>query len=212
MKTYQSLGKAYVALAEAFNEGIKNEESDSRLIEEARYGHACWKEDFNEGLVKQVVGAYRRFSVQHLENIYTALTVADVTRRTSPDPNDYTETANYLAYLISMGQLNASISESSEGPMTRVVRFNSFTGARRFALSESQQLEGLKRQTYRNTLLTDHVREADRQFGVSKEYIQEVKKAKKLQEGGQGGEETMAGEFSLHSDVFSQDEDMMADL
>ena len=88
MKTFQSLGKPYTALADLFKNGVKNEESNSKIIAEAQYAHLCWRDDSNEGLVKQVIHAYRRFSVQHLEQAYTALTVGDVTRSTSPDPNN----------------------------------------------------------------------------------------------------------------------------
>ena len=210
-KAYQALGKPYTALADVFKEGINNEESNSMLISEAQYGHACWRDDSNEGLVKQVIHAYQRFSVLHLKKAYAALTVAEVTRRTSPDPNNYADTANHLSHLIAMGQLNATISRPSEDPMTWVVRFGKTAGAAPHIESEEQKYDSLKRQGEKITMLMDDVREADRQFGFSKEYISDAKKAKKMKESGQGDDESMPV-FSLHQDIFPQDEDMMADL
>ena len=211
MKTYQSLGKPYTALAEVFKSGVKNEEADGKLIAEAQYAHHCWRDDCNEGLVKQVIHAYRRFSVQHLEQVYTALTVGDVTRRTFPDPNNYADTANYLLQLISMGQLNARISRASDDPMTWVVYFNSSSGESSHAQSEDQQYDNLKRQTEKISMLMDDVREADRQLGLSKEYIMDAKKSKKAKDNGQGDEDAIPG-LSLHQDNFLHDEDMMEDL
>ena len=211
MKTYQSLGKPYTALADIFKNGVKDEESDGRLIAEAQYAQLCWRDDSNEGLVKQVIRAYRRFSVQHLEQTYTALTVGDVSRRTSPDPNNYSNTANYLLRLISMGHLNATISQPSEDPMTWVVHFNrSANGALRVP-SEEQQYNDLRRQTEKISMLMEDVREADRQFGLSKEYITDGRKHKKAKENGHGDEDAIPG-LSLHQDNFPQDEDMMEDL
>lgn len=210
LKAYQTIGLAYTALADVFKKGIRDDESSSRLIAEARYGHACWKDDFNEGLVKQVIHAYQRFSVLHLEQTYAALTVAEVTRRTSPDANNYTDTANYLSHLIAIGQLNASISQPSEDVMTWVVRFGKLAVAGPHTDFEEEKYENLKSQAARITTLMNDVREFDRQIGFSKEYILDAKKAKKLKDSGQGDEDSMPA-FSPHQDLFNQDEDMMAE-
>ena len=53
-------------------------------------------QDSNAGLVSQVIDAYRKFSILELEKTYSALTVAEIARCTSSDPDDYAETGRYL--------------------------------------------------------------------------------------------------------------------
>lgn len=209
-KMFQALAKPYTALAEIFKEGVANEESSARLIAEAQTGHKWWSEDFNAGLVHQVIAAYRRFSVKHLEKTYAALTIADITRRTSPNPNDYAETGRFVIQLISYGQLNATISRSSESPESWVVRFPTSPAEGPQARSEDQQYDELVKQTQRVRALMEHVREADRKLGLSKEYIQEAKKMKKGKNGEGNGEDGNA--FPGPGDAFDHDEDMMGDL
>lgn len=209
-KAYLSISKPYTALADVFKDGIRNEESDSRLVAEAQYGHAWWKDDFNEALVKQVIFAYQRFSIIHLEKAYAALTVADVTHRTSSDPNNYADTANHLSHLIAVGQLNATMSRPSKDVRTWIVRFQKLAEAAPHADTEGENYEKLKRQGEKIKSLMDDVREIDRQVGFSKEYISDAKKGRKSNSG-LGDDENMAP-FSLRQDIFPQDEDMMAGL
>ena len=162
--------------------------------------------DFNSGLVRQVIAAFRQFSVLQLEKTYAALTIAEVTRRTSPDPNDYAGTGQYVVHLICSGSLNASLSEPSEDPASWIVRFSDPTTGP-LARSEEQQYESLAKQTRKVQTLMDHIREADRKLSLSKDYIAEAKKAKKI---GPGGEAEAA--WAMHNEGFDQDEDMMGDL
>ena len=208
-RTYQALGKPYTNLAEVFKEGIKNEENESKLVAEAEYAHGVWQEDFNEGLIRQVISAYRQFSVQHLEQAYRALTVADVTRRTSPNPEDYAGTANYLLELIQKDLLEAEVSSgSSDEPATWVLRFNSFDGKNISAQSEDQQYDALKRQIEKVSSLTDDVREADRQLGLSKEYVHDARLKLKISK-----ENALEDDRATQNpEFFIQDEDMMEDV
>ena len=195
-----------------FKDNIKNAKFDNSILDEARYGRATWEEDCNEGLVKQAVNAYRQFSVRHLEQTYRALTVAEVARRTSQNPNDHAEAANYLLELISRGQLDAKVSSnSSNEPASWVLRFNSVTSDNTTAQSEEKQYAALRRQIETIATLTNDVREADRQLGLGKEYIQDAKKAKSAKENGLGDDMGVQGAFPSQ-DFFSHDEDMMEDV
>ncbi|MCJ1452493.1 hypothetical protein MMC28_002836 [Mycoblastus sanguinarius] len=205
-KQYHAIARPYDALAETFKDGIKNDETMQKLISEAQAGAQFWNNDFNSGLVRQVIAAFRQFSVLQLEKTYAALTIAEVTRRTSPDPNDYAGTGQYVVHLICSGSLNASLSEPSEDPASWIVRFSDPTTGP-LARSEEQQYESLAKQTRKVQTLMDHIREADRKLSLSKDYIAEAKKAKKI---GPGGEAEAA--WAMHNEGFDQDEDMMGDL
>lgn len=146
------------------------------------------------------------FSVLRLEKTFAALTIADIARKTSPDPNDYTETGQYIVYLVSAGKLNATISEPSENPASWIVRFSDPTSGP-LARSEEQQYDALVKQTRKVKVLIDHIRETDRKLSLTKDYIADAKKKKKdrIPEGGD--------ELSpwIQENAFDHDEDMMAD-
>ena len=127
----------------------------------------------------------------------------------------------YIIRLISSGQLNATISKPNESePGGWILRFSAHAavnGCEPGTRSEEQQLDELERQVEKVRLLRVHVREADRKFGVSREYIQEAKRVRKGKEsagigGGAGGE--MGGETwgALSNEAFDADEDLMGDL
>ena len=154
--------------------------------------------------MRQVIDAYRQFSVLQLEKTFAALTITDIARKTSPDPNDYAETGRYIVWLISTGKLNATISEPSDDPTSWIVRFSDSSSGP-LARSEEQQYEALVKQTRKVRVLTDHIRETDRKLSLNKDYITDAKKKRK--DGVDEGDPWMA-----HSNNFDHDEDMMGDL
>lgn len=210
IKQYHATSKAYEGLADVFKEGILNEESVQRLIEEATAGEAWWDPDHNRGLVLQVVKAFRQFSVLKLGNTFAALTVADVARRTSPDPNDYAETGEYVIHLISTGVLNATISQPSNDPACWILRFSDPTSGP-LSHTEEQQHQHLEKQTRKIKLLMEHIHEIDRKLSLNKDYIAEAKKAKKarLTVIESGVDEAT---WATQNDVYEHDEDIMADV
>ena len=169
-----------------------------------------YDQDFNHGLVLQVISAFRQFSVLQLGKTFAALTVADIARRTSPDPNDYAGTGDYVIHLISIGVLNATISQPSNDPASWILRF---PDPRSGPLShtEEQQHQHLEKQTLKIKSLIEHIRETDRKLSLNKDYIAEAKKAKKARQNGlEGGGDENA--WMAHTDGYEHDEDMMADL
>ena len=157
-----------------------------------------------------MVKAFRQFSVLKLGITFAALTVADVARRTSPDPNDYAGTGEYVIHLISTGVLNATISQPSNDPASWILRFSDSTSGP-LSHTEEQQHQHLEKQTRKIKLLMEHIHEADRKLSLHKDYIAEAKKAKKARlnvlEG--GVDETT---WTTQNDVFEHDEDIMADV
>lgn len=158
----------------------------------------------------QVVHAFRQFSVLQLGKTFAALTVADVARRTSPDPNDYAGTGDYVIHLISTEVLNATISQPSNDPASWILRFSDSTSGP-LSRTEEQQQQHLEKQTRKIKILMEHIREADRKLSLKKDYIAEAKRAKKTRMNDQEGglDET---NWMTHGDAFEHDEDMMADL
>ena len=157
-----------------------------------------------------MIKAFRQFSVLQLGKTFAALTVADVTRRTSPNPNDYADTGDYVIHLISTGVLNATISQPSNDPAAWILRFSDSTSGP-LSLTEEQQHQHLEKQTQKIISLMEHIREVDRKLSLNKDYIADAKKAKKARlndvEGGMDESPWMT-----HGDAYEHDEDMMADL
>ena len=136
------------------------------------------------------------------------MTIAHITRKTSPDPNDYAGTGRYVVSLISAGELNATISEPSDDPKSWIIRFSDSTGGP-LARSEEQQHEALVKQTRKAEDLVCHIRELDRKVSLSKDYIGDAKKRKK-EHNGEGAEAGVT--WPSHGEGFDHDEDMMGDL
>ena len=157
-----------------------------------------------------MIKAFRQFSVLQLGKTFAALTVADVTLRTSPNPNDYADTGDYVIHLISTGVLNATISQPSNDPASWILRFSD-SASGPLSRTEEQQHQHLEKQTQKIISLMDHIREVDRKLSLNKDYIAEAKKAKKARlndvEGGMDESPWMT-----HGDAYEHDEDMMADL
>lgn len=129
------------------------------------------------------------------------MTIADVARQTSPDPNDFSETAAYLQWLISTGQLNASMVERGTTHQTWVLKF----GEELESLSEGQQLQELKKTEARIRDLSARVRESDQKVGLSKEYLEWSRKAEAKVK------DEVPAAFQDLMDEYIHDEDMMTD-
>ena len=138
------------------------------------------------------------------------MTVADIARRTSPDPNDYAGTGDYVIHLISIGVLSATISQPSNDPASWIVRFSDATSGP-LSYTEEQQHQHLEKQTLKIKSLIEHIREVDRKLSLNKDYIAEAKKAKNVRQNGlEGGGDENA--YIAPIDAYEHDEDMMADL
>lgn len=156
----------------------------------------------NLGLIQQVASAFRRFSVLRLGKTYSSITVEDVAKRTSPDPNNASETAEYLQWLISTGQLTASITQRGTGPPSWILKFAEDGPS----VSEAQQLRELNETKARIQALSARITESDQKIGLSKEYLEWCRKAEAK------GKDEVPGIFQDMVDEFVPDEDMMTDV
>ncbi|KAA6413378.1 MAG: hypothetical protein FRX48_03124 [Lasallia pustulata] len=205
-RLYRSIAKPYDAIAEVFKEG-----DASRLRQEFEVGRKVWQDDCNTGLLLQVLEAFRRFAVKRLEKTYAALSVSEIARRTSPDPNNQAETEHYLSSLIANGYLNATLIQSSDLSYPSILRFATSPTTGPLARSEAQAYEELVEQTARISKLTEHIKETDRRLAMTKEYIDWAKRTRKQKDaGGSMGE--LNHMIEMAGDDYGGDEDMMADL
>ncbi len=168
-------------------------------------------QDCNEGLLFQVLDAFRRFSILKLENTYLALSIPEIGERTSPDPADHAETEAYVVSLMSSGYLNATLSRSDDGSKPSILRFATTSTKDPQLQSEAAQYAELVKQTEKTVKLAEHVRSTDRKLCLSKEYIEWAKKAKKTREAGKGSAAD-GNLMDMTGDDYGEDEDMMADL
>ncbi|KAL8798856.1 MAG: hypothetical protein Q9182_006334 [Xanthomendoza sp. 2 TL-2023] len=199
----RSLGRAYEALGRVFKEEISKEHDVRRLNAEVHVGHPKWSGDSNLSLVVQVLDAYRRFTIIKLEDTYAALPISEIGRRTSPNPNDHAETAQYITMMISSGQLNATMEQNGKDPRSWVLRFAASSNT--LALSEQERYQELQRETIKTAKLAEYVRETSRKLSLNKDYIHWLKQ--KTASGASGH----AGDDSLMQNQFD-DEDLMGDV
>ncbi|KAL9026372.1 MAG: hypothetical protein Q9196_004956 [Gyalolechia fulgens] len=178
-KEVRTLGKAYEALGVIFRDVLSKEVDARRLDAEVHAGNQKWSEDHNMSLVLHVLDAYRQFTIIKLGLTYAALPLPIVTQRTSSNPDDHTETAQYISMMINSSRLNATLDQRTQDPQSWVLRFalSPSTGPR--ARSEQESYEELVKQTARNAKLAEHVRETDRKLTLSKDYINWLKQSKK---------------------------------
>ena len=158
-------------------------------------------------LIIQVIDAYRQFSILKLESTYTALLLPDVSRRTSPNSKDHTETAQYLSAMINSGQLNASLIRQGTDPRSWILRFAASSEDGPQAQSEKQQYEELVLQAAKTSKIAEHVQESNRKLSLNVGYVKWLVQAKKNQNlAGARADET-AG--VANQDAFDVDEDLM---
>ena len=162
VRTLKAMAKPYECVAEAFEKG--DPEKFRGEIQEAQQ---FWVDDCNSTLVLEVFNAYRRCAVTKLVKTFAALSIAEVARRTSPNPADLNETLQYLQMLIQQGELNAILSVPANNAVP-ILRFSAAPSSKKTEAEVSQQLT--MKQTELQTLLM-HVAENDHKLEVSKDYI-----------------------------------------
>jgi len=199
IKHIRALSKAYECVAEAFKSG-----NLERLRGEVEAGSGAWQEDGNYGLMVEVFQAFRKFAVSHLGKTFAALPMAEVARRTSPDGQDLAETTAYLQRLIATGDLSAIITTAANGDQT--LRFSSLSKS---AKSEAQVETALAARTQALQILLKHVQDTEHRMEVTKEYIDYLKKLRKLKDDDKKNGDSGPGRSATVDDV---DEDMMEEF
>ena len=199
MKTIKAIAKPYECLVEGFKS-----KSLVRLQWEIREGQDFWRQDCNYGLVFEVLEAFRKFSVLQLGETFEAISVAEIARRTSPDPNDLSETISYISDLIARGGLSATLSCPNPFTQPQTLRFLPSPNS---VKSEDQIHQDLSLQSLELQNLLEMLSENDHRLEISKEYIDTLRRMKKQRD--QEGKDGKGNGAGGGATDFDMDEDIM---
>ena len=199
IKHVRAMAKAYECVADVFKAG-----NMAQLRAEIETGNSLWQEDGNYGLMVEVYQAFRKFAVLNLGKTFAALSIAEVARRTSPDVRDLDETKAYLGTLIASGALRAVITDGANEDQT--LRFLASTTSTR---SEAPVEALLAAHTQELQILLKHVDDTEHRMEVTKEYVDYLKKLKKIRDDDKKNGGTSTGRSAAVDDV---DEDMMEEF
>ncbi|KIW61596.1 hypothetical protein PV05_01698 [Exophiala xenobiotica] len=169
MRHIRAIAKPYECVADAF----KTNNID-RLRAEIEAGNAFWQEDGNYGLMVELFQSFRKFSILRMGKTFDALSVAEVAGRTSPSPSNVDETKAYLEGLIVSGELGAVIMGTDKGEVLRFLPASQ--------KSEAQVETVLASQTRELGAFLAHIQNTEHRMEVSKEYIDFLKKLKKMKD------------------------------
>lgn len=190
MRYIRAIARPYECVAEAFKAN-----DIERLREEIEAGVGVWQEDGNYGLMGEVFQTYRKYSIRRIGKTFEALPIADIAARTSPYPDNIDETKAYIETMILKGELDAVFMSSGKGDMLRFLPETPKAEAQVVSLlaSRTQELAGLLAQ----------VKDSEHRLGMSKEYIDYLKKLKKMKD------DDKKGSSSGKARADDVDEDMM---
>ena len=203
LKTLRSLAKPYECVVEAFKSG-----NIEQMKGEMQIAQDWWIDDSNNGLIIEVFNAFRKFAVLRLSKTFTALSITEVARRTSPNPSDLNETVHYITTLIQSGSLNAQlVTPPTEPTAIPTLRFSMSTPNR----SEAEIAKALAVKTTQLQHLMRYVAENEHKLEINREYVDFLKKLKKTKDqekiaAGPGGPVSGA-----NSRVMDIDEEIMGD-
>ncbi|KIW10981.1 hypothetical protein PV08_10280 [Exophiala spinifera] len=190
MRYIRAIARPYECVVEAFKAN-----NIDRLRQEIEAGLGVWQEDGNYGLMVKVFQSYRRLSIERIGKMFEAVPIAEIAARTSPNPNDIDETKSYIESMILKRQLKAVFISSEKGDMLRFSpeEQKAETSIKHFLGWQIRDLEDLLTQ----------VKDTDHRLGLSKEYIEFLKKLKKIQD------DEKRGGSSSKARADDVDEDMM---
>lgn len=116
------------------------------------------------------------------------------------------EVTAYIETLIAGGQLNAQLERTSRPELGVILRFFLDPTQGPLAKTEKQQQQALLEQTERTQALAAQVKSADYRLGLSKEFVEHIKRQQKKVANSGGGD---AMDLQFDDNI---DEDMMGDL
>ncbi|KAI1112142.1 cop9 subunit [Nemania sp. NC0429] len=199
-KTFGILGRAYIALANAFGT-----DDAQQLKLEAAKNAQVWAEDGNVGLVEEVVASYQQWRVLSLQDIYTEISIPEIRRQTKsaetglPLGTDE-EVEALVQNMIIAGMLKGVIQKNDDG--TKYLIFLSPTTH----LSERELAEEFKRAAVKLAELKTVFVTTNQRLGTSKEYIRWIVKESKREKANEAQDPTLGFETQI------DDEDLMGGL
>ena len=203
VKHIRAMAKAYDCVVEAFKGSDRQ-----RLQAEIEQGMEIWNDENNYGLMVEVFNAHRKFAILRLAKTYAAVSVAEVTRQTSAEPDNVPETLLYLQNLIANGSLQATITQSQTGA-GQILRFVPDSTQK----SEEQVEQDLGAKSHELQVLLKHINDIEYRTEISREYVDFLRKLKKTREDDKKDAATAGGGKGKQlSSVDDIDEDMMEEF
>lgn len=190
MRYIRAIARPYECVVDAFKEN-----NIERLREEIEAGVGVWQDDGNYGLMVEVFQSYRKYSIKRIGKTFEALPIAEIAARTSLYADDIDETRTYIETMILNGELDAVFMSSGKGDL---LRFSPET-----LKAESQVKPLLASRTQELVDLLTQVKDSEHRLGLSKEYIDYLKKLKKIKD------DEKKGGSSNKARTDDVDEDMM---
>ena len=144
-----------------------------------------------------------RTYVSRLSKTFSAIPVSNIANSVGASAE---EIAQYVNRLIKDGYLNASLEQTAKANAGVVLRFYLDPTLGPLAKTEKQQQQALFEQTERTNMLAGQVKDADYRLTLTKEYLENLKRANKR--AAQGGDAM----DTAWDDGIDAEEDMMGDL
>ncbi|KAL3456312.1 hypothetical protein BJX64DRAFT_281431 [Aspergillus heterothallicus] len=171
-RVYQSLARPYLSLAEAFERGDLK-----RMGTEIELGQHIWQADTNTGLVCQLFTAYDKFMIMKLGRTFSALTMADVLKRTLSSPRSSHDAEDFVASLIMSNALSATLSQSNHDSGATMLRLS--LGPESHELREELIRAKLIRARTALTFVARGVTQTDQTLEISQENLQFLGRSQK---------------------------------
>jgi COP9 signalosome complex subunit 3 len=111
-----------------------------------------------------------------LSRTYSAIPVSNISGQLG---GSVEELIDYLETLIQNGHLNAQLERTKNANLGVVLRFFLDPTQGPLAKTEKQQQQALLEQTNRTNVLAEQVKSADYRLGLTKEYVEHVKRQSK---------------------------------
>lgn len=154
----------------------------------------------------QVLAAFRWHSVLKLGATFSAVTIADVSRRASLVARDLFETELFVLSLVASGKLNATLLNPRYASNSTMLRFSSLLPSSDAVLEKSIRQRLLVEQQ-KLRVLANNVQSSDMRLELGKEYVDYLRKSQKRNDSTSKDGLGKAGGRDLDFD-----EDMMSDL
>jgi len=171
VKAFRVIGKAYETVASIFETGTA-----VRLKAEIEYGVKTWHDDYNVGIMNEILSAYQKFQVRNLGQVYTKISIPEIHNQTvdavtgSKLPTTQA-VENLVQTMIQDGSLNGTMSTING------VAVLTFTAGGP-VLTEAEMHRELLASTQRIHALTQDIKQTDRALTHEKDYISYSKKMK----------------------------------
>lgn len=177
-KQFYIITKPYEAVAQLFDSA-----SATRLKAEVDYAHQIWRQDFNLGLIMNVLAAYQQFQIKSLGDVYTRISIPEIHNLTqSAETGNKLPSTQHVETLVEEMIANGALRATLSSDVPRILTFASGGPV----LSERDMQLELAAASQRIAALTSEIKQTDRVLTHDKEYIKYYQKHNKNKDSAHG--------------------------